>query len=135
MQKHCTVGAEVCVIKAKKMKAYCTKCLIELTGDLVEFTGKVDADMPSGECYIKKGYYQVCDGTWGYEDEKGLMVINPADLINTIDHRLRISGCCGMSGFDGPNKLCINGHEIATEHADCWQTWQTVFKKNAVIIK
>ncbi|WP_208354406.1 hypothetical protein [Pseudaestuariivita rosea] len=32
----------------------------------------------------------------------------------------RLSGCCGPSGIDGPNRICTCGAEVGTESSDCW---------------
>ncbi len=147
MQKDCTVQKDVCISEQtnNKMKVYCKICGVPLTGELKEYPGKVNARPGDEKCFINKGQYQVCDGSWGYtlfssglcEEEKGCIVIHVEDLINAMDltNTARLSGCCGMDGLVGPNKLCINGHEIATEHSDCWQPWAVVFKKEAVLIK
>ncbi len=34
----------------------------------------------------------------------------------------RMSGCCGPSGIDGPNRVCACGVDVGTESSDCW-TW------------
>jgi hypothetical protein len=49
-------------------------------------------------------------------------MLNRKDMINTHYHDdpRRMSGCCGPSGIDGVNMLCVNGHEVATESSDCW---------------
>jgi hypothetical protein len=127
------------------MKIYCKECLLPLTNDVMEYTGKVNADTQDGAPYIQKGYYKVCDGTWGYavfsfglcEGEMGKIVINPEDLIRSRNHKdkSRLSGCCAPAGLDGPNKICRNGHEVATLHADCWQPAAIVFINEAIITK
>ena len=37
----------------------------------------------------------------------------------TTDHR-RLSGCCGLDGCDGPNRVCTCGAYVGTEMSDCW---------------
>lgn len=52
----------------------------------------------------------------------GRFLLNRKDVVNTRSHDdpRRVSGCCGPSGIDGVNLLCVNGHETATESSDCW---------------
>ncbi|WP_157469362.1 hypothetical protein [Gemmata sp. SH-PL17] len=52
----------------------------------------------------------------------GRFLLNLRDMVNTGYHPdgRRVSGCCGLSGIDGVNTLCANGHEVATESSDCW---------------
>jgi hypothetical protein len=47
---------------------------------------------------------------------------NVDDLTNVKDHTEpgRWNGCCGPDGLDGPNQLCLNGHEVGAKCADCW---------------
>jgi hypothetical protein len=40
-----------------------------------------------------------------------------------------------MDGTDGINKLCANGHEIATEKSDCWMPTAVIFEKEKTILK
>jgi hypothetical protein len=127
------------------MKVYCKACMVQLTPELLEYTGNISEDAQDGHDYIPKGYYKICDGTWGYtihksglcEDEKGQIIINVKDLINAVTHydHSKTAGCCGLDGCNGPNKICTAGHEVATEHSDCWHTWATVFDNDAVVVK
>ncbi|WP_371225386.1 hypothetical protein [Roseovarius sp. 2305UL8-3] len=51
--------------------------------------------------------------------------INPNDLLDPIlwtEKVFRLSGCCGVSGIDGPTNICKCRKEIGTTQADCW-TW------------
>ena len=52
----------------------------------------------------------------------GRFLLNLRDMVNTRYHDdgRRTSGCCGPSGIDGVNRVCANGHEVATESSDCW---------------
>ena len=53
---------------------------------------------------------------------KGDFLININDFESKNYHHdsSRLNGCCGLDGCDGPNLLCVNGHEVATEISDCW---------------
>src|ERR1044071_260779 len=43
----------------------------------------------------------------------GRFLLNRKDIVSTRYHDdpRRVSGCCGPSGIDGVNLLCINGNE------------------------
>lgn len=48
--------------------------------------------------------------------------INLADIsacVSRTKNAMRLSGCCGLDGLDGPNRVCRCGAEVGTEHSDC----------------
>lgn len=67
-------------------------------------------------------------GRWllasGSEDLDGGPIVNEQDLEGTRPHAdgWRSIGCCGPDGSNGPNIVCLNGHDVATRFADCYQT-------------
>ena len=136
MQKDCTHRPEVCIVKRKhkKMKVYCKKCLLPLTKELMLYTGTSFGE--AGEQpYIQPGYYATeHDFFTGFE---GCVVVNLEDLVNVNDHtdKSRLNGCCGLDGCDGPNKVCSNGHEVATEKSDCWMPYAVLFDKEKTFLK
>jgi hypothetical protein len=72
-----------------------------------------------------------------YTNTEGKILINLEDLKNVEDHadKSRTEGCCGMSGTNGPNKVCKNGHEIGTERSDCWMPWSMAFDEESIFLK
>ncbi|PIF44375.1 hypothetical protein CLU96_1340 [Chryseobacterium sp. 52] len=60
--------------------------------------------------------------------------LDDEELINHPDCN-RFSGCCGSSGSNGVNRLCKNGHEVATETSDCCTSLYLSFSSDHVIIK
>jgi hypothetical protein len=78
-------------------------------------------DLPSGD-----GVDLLPEGCCWRDDRPGKscgrFLLNLRDMVNTRYHPdgRRASGCCGLSGIDGVNTLCANGHEVATESSDCW---------------
>jgi hypothetical protein len=49
--------------------------------------------------------------------------INPEDVLSSVQdspHPATLSGCCGMSGINGPNQVCKCGAEIGTRQSDCF---------------
>jgi hypothetical protein len=83
--------------------------------------------------YVKAGYYLISDGRYfpGTEDDP---IINLEDSRNTQHHadKARLTGCCGPSGTKGPNVVCSNGHEVATESSDCWSAHALIFRLEAI---
>ena len=52
-------------------------------------------------------------------------LMNLEDLTPTaryIRPRHKLVGCCGIDGFDGPNRTCPCGAIIGTEFSECFQT-------------
>ena len=84
---------------------------------------------------IQQGYYFISDGEF-YTSSENKIIINKADLINTSNHPddSRLCGCCGLAGTDGLNKICKNGHEIATEISDCWLPHSVIFEPDLIIM-
>lgn len=66
-----------------------------------------------------------------------IYVLTNLDDEELLDHPddERFSGCCGSSGSNGINKLCKNGHEVATETSDCCTSMYLHFSLDHIIIK
>ena len=71
-----------------------------------------------------------------YWSASGRFVVNLADLVGTKHHseRSRRNGCCGLDGLDGPNLICVNGHEVGTEKSDCWMPHAAVLLETVVSV-
>jgi hypothetical protein len=99
----------------------CSQCGIPLTLPVCGLPDKVLICEQRGEDYIPRGYFTVSDGSF-FRGTEGHLIVNLKDIVNTIhhpDHR-RLNGCCGLDGLDGKNTVCEKGHEVGTEHSDCW---------------
>ncbi|MFS0861092.1 hypothetical protein [Fredinandcohnia sp. 179-A 10B2 NHS] len=103
------------------MKVICRQCNVEISKQVVELHDLTLLTKKDGEDYIPEGFYIVDTGE-EVLDEKGTIIINLKDLLNSKYHhnRRRLNGCCGYDGVDGVNRVCINNHEIGTEKSDCW---------------
>jgi hypothetical protein len=112
----------------------CRQCGVDLTEDLVQVITNDHLKETDSEDYILRGRFFVSDGEYYAGSEKQIL-INKADLKNAVDHSdtSRLGGCCGFAGLDGLNKLCINGHEIATERSDCWLAHSVMFDNDRII--
>lgn len=117
------------------MRVYCKICGLVLTQDIVRYSGKNFGEADA-ENYIPSGYYTISDSEY-FHESLGAIIINITDLINCENHkeRGRLNGCCGLDGCDGPNKICLNGHEVATEKSDCWMPHAVLFEKDKIILK
>jgi hypothetical protein len=137
VQINCTEAFHLCVIKVKRiiMIVYCKECKLPLTKELKEYTGK-SFGQGDGQPFIQPGYYAVSCNI-SFSDIEKKIVINIEDLLNTINHTnpSRLNGCCGLDGGDGPNKICLNGHEVATEKSDCWMPHEILFENDKTIAK
>jgi hypothetical protein len=120
------------------MKIFCKKCGIALSNEIKELKDKNLVDGRYNEPLFPEGYFCSNQETLNefFTEPNDLLVINRNDLINAIDHTdlSRVQGCCGLHGMDGPNKMCINGHEIATELSDCWTLKYVRFLTDAVVL-
>jgi hypothetical protein len=99
----------------------CKKCGVEISNDLIELKiGSALCEI-DGKDYVPIGMYHLSQGEFFIGSESKI-IINKNDLINCNNHPngSKLNGCCGLDGMDGANKVCINGHEVATECSDCW---------------
>jgi hypothetical protein len=102
----------------------CSVCNVPLTGPLEQLQ---HASMLGNE--DQKNRAPV--GSFGIEH--GHFVVHLQDAVNTKQHpdTSRSNGCCGLSGSDGLNTVCLNGHEVATERSDCCVAHSMTFDRNA----
>jgi hypothetical protein len=113
---------------------YCNRCRFRLSAPLAILSGKDPAvDGPCvriGEPLIERGIgyksWKLPPWFWiepGHPlDFVPQFWLNPDDLedrvSDTPDSRL-LSGCCGPTGMDGPNKICACKVRVGTFQADC----------------
>jgi hypothetical protein len=121
--------------KETVMKVYCKTCALAVTKDLVLYKGKSFGEADSQD-YIQSGFYAISDGVY-FTKTKNFVIVNVSDILNIKNHSngSRLNGCCGLDGCDGPNKVCMNGHEVATEKSDCWMPHAMIFEKDKTILK
>lgn len=115
------------------MRISCKYCDVELTDDLKEVLTLEQLSEIDGEDFIKRGHFFISDGNY-YSGTEGQIVINIKDLKNSKMHFIpgRLNGCCGVDGIHGINRLCVNGHEIATEKSDCWMAHAVIFERTEI---
>ncbi|MEO7990215.1 MAG: hypothetical protein ABI663_11780 [Chryseolinea sp.] len=116
------------------MRISCKYCDIELTNSLVEVQSVGQLSEIDGEDFIPMGQFLISNGDY-YTGTKNKIIINIKDLKNSKNHTdlTRLNGCCGLDGTDGPNKQCLNGHEIGTEKSDCWMAHSIVLDNDKII--
>jgi hypothetical protein len=116
------------------MRIRCKYCEIELTDNLVEVSSAEQLSEIDGEDFIQVGQFFTSDGDY-YTGTENKIIINIRDLMNSKNHTdpTRLNGCCGLDGTDGPNKLCINGHEIGTEKSDCWMAHSIILDNDKIV--
>lgn len=113
----------------------CAECGIFLTPNLKELPKDFVCSLEDETDYLPQGFYKKNDGLY-WKVEIGKIIINKKDLVNSINHNTdskRLSGCCGLDGFM-VNKMCANGHEVATEFSDCWMPHCAIFEPNKIKI-
>lgn len=114
----------------RTIKVYCKKCYVSVTSNLIEVheehlkeeVNQNTIDFNSFSVTTVRGIKQI------------IVAVDDYHLVNHHDKK-RFQGCCGSSGLDGLNKLCANGHELATEVSDCWLPHYIAFDLNKVIVK
>jgi hypothetical protein len=115
------------------MTVACIQCDLQLTNHLTVIQNVSELQETDGEDFIRPGYFFVSDGVF-YRGSDHAIIINTKDLINSKNHpdSGRLNGCCGFDGLDGLNKVCSNGHEIATEKSDCWLPHAVIFERDKI---
>ncbi|MBX3007638.1 MAG: hypothetical protein KF816_06375 [Melioribacteraceae bacterium] len=106
------------------MRYKCSSCGTIITKELKLLTDKNLISVVDGEDLIPSGYFMICDGTYFSASFTTRIIINKNDMINSKRHydENRFCGCCGQDGSAGPNIICVNNHDIATELSDCWMS-------------
>lgn len=115
----------------KTIKIYCKICNVKLTDKLEEIDESTLNFNDDGKPAIAKDKFSVHTEN----GKKELIVAIDTYFLKDHKDRMRFTGCCGSSGFDGMNKTCINGHEVATEVSDCYTPHYIGFDLKNVIIK
>lgn len=119
---------------AGDMRLYCKTCGVAVTNELVELTDTSGLDPDTwGKDYLPKGVYAHWDTIFTHVSSNEI-IVNNHDVINCNYHtnQSRLNGCCGKDGCDGPNRVCVNGHEVGTERSDCWTYHYTSFNPEVV---
>ncbi len=114
----------------KTVRIYCKKCHLNLTENLVEVDEK-NIREEDNENAIDVNCFSV---TTANGQKQFIVAVDDYHLVNHPD-RKRFQGCCGSAGSYGLNKLCANGHEVATEISDCWVPHYIEFDLDKVIVK
>jgi hypothetical protein len=114
----------------------CRYCGIQLSKEIVQLMDLSLLREADGVDYVPLSYFFVGDGKL-FTGTAGKIFINIGDSLNLNNHfdRSRLNGCCGMDGCDGMNKLCKNGHEVATEKSDCWMPHAMLFDPQQIDLK
>jgi hypothetical protein len=124
------------VLSKEKMKIYFKRCHNCLTNELVHLQEAVNVDVDWDVPLLPEGFYKTEDEV--FDQSLGRVMINEKDLVNYKDHwdGIRFIGCCGPSGYDGPNKICGNcGAEVATLSNDCFTHYFISFVNDSTYIK
>lgn len=117
----------------KKIIIRCAACNAALTPELSLLENTKSFDETDGRDLFEKGFYYLSEGSY-FKGIDGAIVINKNDLLDAKLHwnPNRLSGCCDLDGCNGPNMLCCNGHEIATQRSDCWMSHYVKFEPEGV---
>jgi hypothetical protein len=110
----------------------CRACGVPLTPQLRLLADRTAlCHWQEGEPYLPQGTFTVSEGDFG---PAGQFVVHLGNLVDVGYHpeRRRLSGCCGRAGCNGMNRVCREGHEVATECSDCWMAHAAHFDPAAV---
>jgi|SRR5215831_9113867 len=114
------------------IEASCPLCRAVITRPLSPLGPDQRLCLEDGKAAVPEGFFGVKTGDqWSAE---GSILVNLSDLVETHHHSdlHRLAGCCGLDGMDGPNLVCVNGHEIGTEKSDGWMPHAAVLLDSIV---
>ena len=111
----------------------CPVCRAKITRPVLPLEPGVGLCVADGKDAVPAGYFGINTPDY-WSDGSGRVLVNLNDLVGTKHHSdlHRLNGCCGLDGCDGPNLVCLNGHEIGTERSDCWMAHAVVLLENVV---
>lgn len=111
----------------------CPICRAPLTRPLMPLPAGRQICLEDGQQAVPKGFYAFSNDDY-WTDSDGCPLVNLDDLCGTSHHpdASRHNGCCGRDGLDGPNLVCVMGHEIGTEKSDCWMAHAAVLLRDAI---
>ena len=116
----------------KTIKIYCKICGCKLTEELIEIPVS-SLSWVYVTPLMQKNKYVLCKSKRTLQNN--VLVANDQYYLKDHSDESRFNGCCGSNGFRGLNKICENGHEVATEITDCGTAHYTEFDLMKVIIK
>lgn len=116
----------------KIIKIYCKICGYKLIEELIEISVS-NLRWEDNTTIMGKNKYVFFKSETSQQDNI-LVAIDDYYLKNHSDTK-RFTGCCGSSSFNSFNKICKNGHEVATEISDCWTAHYIEFDWNKIIVK
>ncbi len=99
----------------------CAECGLPITLPQIELPDEALLVDDDEVAHIARGHFILSTGDH-LSVTKGEYLANVDDLINTAPHSDSSLwlGCCGPSSFGSLNTVCLNGHEVGTEIADCY---------------
>lgn len=117
------------------MKLYCKKCNHLLVENLSEAKKK--------EIVYEDGYDLIPEGKYIHSTDIGFNIYEVSYLMNiksvplkNYTNNERMQGCCGPSGLDGLNQLCLKcSEEIGVLVADCIAPYFIGIQKNKVSLE
>lgn len=114
----------------KIIKIYCKECGSELTNELTEFPD-TDLCWEGEKDIMPKNSFSILV----HLDEQFIVVAIDNYNLKSHPDESRFNGYSGSDGTNGLNKLCLNGHEVATEFSDYWTGDYIRFVIDNVVIK
>ena len=114
----------------RTIKMYCKKCNVKLTEELKEMDYHT-VTFPDEANAIPHGRFT----QYEYNSKISILISREEHFMKNHANPGRFSGCCGSDGSNGMNKLCVNGHEVATEVSDCYTSYYIRMHLKNVVVK
>ena len=110
---------------------YCKKCGLALTKELLELS-ESKIIWEDNTNVVQKSHYVLFKNK---STNRNSILVAIDDYFLKTNPNNKDEGCCGNSNPSSFNKICSNGHEVATEISDCWTGFYIEFDLMKVIIK
>jgi hypothetical protein len=117
------------------MVLVCRQCSTQFTLDLrpVPFDPRIDA---VEEDFLNRGELMQAEKSFYFETDAGSFIANIADThhMKLTSDSIRLQGCCGLDGANGPNLQCeVCDTYVATRRSDCWTPHYVLFDPNTTM--
>jgi hypothetical protein len=112
------------------MHLICRQCATRFTPELrlIPFDPREDA---VEEEFVARGNVMQAEKSFYFDTNVGSFIAHIEDTqhMKLTSDSIRLQGCCGLDGGNGPNLQCaVCGTYVATKRTDCWTPHYIVFE-------
>lgn len=115
--------------EAMSQTLHCSKCDAALSLPLEHLDGRHvrspqhrdrEPLTERGVVYMSMSPLRHTEGSVDQVPQAWMRLDDLLDGVGYTSDRKKLSGCCGIAGTHGPNRICVCGTSVGTESSDCW---------------